>query len=90
MGLGAILDGHVNEALGTNQSMSEKRMTICKQCPLFKMKSVIGAVCDSKTWYNPETGEISNQRKIGFKHGCGCRLNAKTRLSYAVCPLGKW
>ena len=89
MGLGAIIDGHAKEALGINQDMSETRMTICRDCPLYK-QTAMGPVCNSKLWLDTLTGEISETRKPGFKSGCGCRLNAKTRLSYTHCPIDKW
>ena len=90
MGLNAIINGHVNEALGKNQNLYDKRIAICKECPIFSIKSVIGPVCDSKKWYNPKTGQISNVSKVGYKHGCGCALNRKAKLPYSICPLGKW
>lgn len=89
MGLNKIIQGHVNEVLGQNQSISERRMEICKQCPLYK-ESMVGPICNSRLWYNPSTGETSTIRQMGFKNGCGCRLNAKTRLQSAKCTLGKW
>jgi len=39
---------------------------------------------------NPETLEVSETPKEGFKRGCGCRVQAKTRLPYAKCPLDRW
>ena len=77
MGLTAIIDGHVKEALGMNQDISENRMKICRECPLYK-QTAMGPVCNSKLWLDTVTGEG------------GCRLTAKTRLSYTHCPVGKW
>ena len=89
MGIKAILDGHTNELLGLNKDISKVRMEICKKCPLFK-KTIIGPVCNNKLWLNLETGDISNTKKEGYENGCGCRLEAKTTLPYASCPLNKW
>lgn len=89
MGLKAIIDGHVKEALGMNQDISETRMKICRECPLYK-QTAMGPVCNSKLWLDTITGEVSNIKRPGFKSGCGCRLTAKTRLSYTHCPVGKW
>ena len=89
MGLKAIIDGHVKEALGSNQDISDVRMQICRECPLYK-QTAMGPVCNSRLWLNKDTGQVSNISKPGFKNGCGCRLNAKTRLSYTHCPLNKW
>ena len=29
-------------------------------------------------------------KRAGYKNGCGCRLSAKTSLTNAICPVGKW
>ena len=84
-----IVEGHLNELFGNEQTLSEERMSICRQCPIMKMK-VYGAVCDSYTYLNTTTGEVSQVKKEGFQCGCGCRLEAKTRLPESSCPLGKW
>lgn len=89
MGLKAIIDGHAKEALGLNQDISEQRMEICRECPLYK-QTVMGPVCNSKLWLDTITGEVSDVKRPGYKSGCGCRLQAKTRLSYTHCPVGKW
>lgn len=89
MGLGAILEGHTKELLGLNKSMSEQRMEICRKCPLFK-NGALGAMCNSKLWYNEKTGDVSTTKKDGYVNGCGCRLSAKTTLPYASCPRNQW
>lgn len=89
MGLNAIVDGHIKELLGHNKPISERRMEICKTCPLYK-ETMVGPLCNSRLWYNKATGETSSIRQIGYINGCGCRLNAKTRLPGAKCVLGKW
>ena len=85
-----IAEGWTNYALGREQELSESRMKICRKCPLYTIKSSIGAVCDSKKYYNPKTGETSNFPESGFINGCGCKLEAKSRVSNAKCPLKKW
>ena len=89
MGLKAIIDGHVKEALGKNQDIFEQRMDICRECPLYK-QTAVGPVCNSRLYLDTITGEISETKKPGYKSGCGCRLQAKTRLTYTHCPVGKW
>ena len=89
MGFSQILSGHLNEVLGLNKDISSKRLQICSQCPLYK-KTIVGPICNNKLWYNVRTNEVSDKQKLGFKKGCGCRLNAKTSLPNASCPLGKW
>ena len=88
MGIGDILNGHLNELLGTNKDFSEVRMSICRQCPLFL--NITGGICNSRLWLNTETGDVSMQPKDDYKNGCGCRLQAKTTLTKANCPVGKW
>lgn len=90
MGVSAIIDGHVKEALKQNNSLSERRLAICKTCPIYTETPVLGPICNSRICYNQKTGEIRQVRGDGFKCGCGCRLRAKTRLDYAKCPIGKW
>lgn len=69
--------------------ISQTRLEICRKCPLYK-STTYGPVCNSKLWVNTTTGEISNSKKPGYKNGCGCMLNNKTKLSYTSCPLSKW
>lgn len=88
MEIGNIVKGHVNEMLGLNKDISEGRLKICYQCPLYSTK--YGGLCNNRLWLNIETGDVSTIKKIGYKRGCGCRLNAKTSLPNAVCPIGKW
>lgn len=49
----------------TDSETSEKRFSICQQCPEFI--------------------ELTTQCKK-----CGCIMKAKTKLTKAFCPLGKW
>lgn len=88
--VGQIVQGHVNEALNKEKDLYTRRIEICKNCPLFTNKKVVGYVCDSKKYYNPETDELGEFPQKGFINGCGCRLEAKTRLKSAKCVLGKW
>jgi hypothetical protein len=87
--VGDIIKGHANELLGLNKDMSKARLAICKECPLYK-ETLAGAICNNKLWYNPDTKDISSEKKDGYIRGCGCRLSAKTTISYMVCPVGKW
>ena len=78
-----------SDSKNTDKDISSKRLQICSQCPLYK-KTIVGPICNNKLWYNVRTNEVSDKQKLGFKKGCGCRLNAKTSLPNASCPLGKW
>lgn len=88
MNLFNIINGHAKEILNINQDLSNSRLKICYACPLYTNK--LGGMCNNKLWYNPNTGDISEEKKEGYKNGCGCRILAKTRLSNAICPLDKW
>ena len=67
------------------ESELNSRIEICKHCPINA-----NGQCTNKLCLNPKTNEISTKFKEGFFRGCGCRLNAKTRLINAKCPAGKW
>lgn len=84
-----IIKGHWNELLQKEQQLSEKRLLICKVCPLYST-SVAGFICNKELTLNPTTNEISLDNKPGFYRGCNCRLEAKTRLPDAHCPAHKW
>lgn len=84
-----IIKGHVKELLNEGQPLSEKRMAICATCPLY-LKGKLGPICNPGLYLNVDTNETSTVAAEGFKKGCGCRLNAKTRIEDAECPLGKW
>lgn len=84
-----IAEGHINEVLGFNTNVSEARLKICKKCPLYHI-GLFGPVCSMRLWLNPETGDISSEQKDGYIRGCGCRLDAKTRVINESCRAGKW
>lgn len=90
MGLSAIIGGHIKEVLGLNKDIYGTRIAICKQCPLCKRSLKYGLVCTTELWYNPKSGDVSEQQLDGYINGCGCRLGAKTRLTNQICPAGKW
>ena len=79
---------HIKELFNLNKELSDSRMKICYICPLFLNK--FGGICNNRLWLNVNTGDISVNKKEGYKNGCGCRLLSKTRLPNAECPLKKW
>ena len=83
-----ITNGHIKELFNLNKELSDSRMKICYICPLFLNK--FGGICNNRLWLNVDTGDISVNKKEGYKNGCGCRLLSKTRLPNAECPLKKW
>lgn len=90
MGIGKIVEGHAKEAFGINEELKDKRLSICRNCPLYTETGLIGPMCSPYLYVNPETEDVSTRFKTGYIRGCGCRLNAKARLKDAKCPLDKW
>ena len=86
--VGNIVKGHVNELLGLNTDLSQQRMKICKECPIYSPK--LGGICNNNLYLDPSTGNVSITLKNGYIRGCGCRLSAKTTLPNASCPADKW
>lgn len=86
-----IIKGHFNELFDREKELSEGRLAICRECPLFNAHHPIkGMECNPKLWLDPLTEESSESYKEGMIRGCGCRLAAKTRVEEAHCPVGKW
>lgn len=67
----------------------EERMEICKACPLYK-ESTLGPRCDSHRYISPDGKEASWLPKAGWKRGCNCYLNWKTKAPNQHCIIGKW
>ena len=58
-------------------NLAKQRIAICESCKHFRKKS--------RTCGTPIIGN-----KVGSKRTCGCFMDAKTKLSFSKCPLGKW
>lgn len=76
--------------MNNESDFAEKRMTICKKCPLYKENAFGWAECNSHLAINPNTNEISSKPKKGFIFGCGCRLSNRTSNPFNHCPANKW
>ena len=85
-----IIDGHLKELFNKEEDLSKQRLIICKSCPLYKIDSLLGEVCNSKLYFNPETNQTATYPRQGYTNGCNCRIQAKSRLISAKCPLNKW
>ena len=71
MGLIDIISGHVNEAINKNEDLSEKRLAICKECPLYK-ETPMGPICNPRLYINEDNKtDYSDRPKIGYRKGCG-------------------
>lgn len=106
MNVANIVKGHLNEIFKKEgiEALASERMKICMNCPAVRMNGAVGPRCspDARVRHvDPPSDELKTllrQHGIKFKslddriivHGCGCRLNAKTRVPEEVCPAGKW
>ena len=70
------------------ESNYEKRMSICRECPLFKKQWDGNHRCDGSKYMNPETKEVSHLPKKGFIRGCQCVIEYKARNINATCVAG--
>lgn len=84
---GQIVEGYTNYAFGKEEELSEKRMEICRKCPLYDEDT---DRCSSKKCYNKKTGELSTVPDKGFICGCNCYMTKKSRVKNAKCVLNNW
>lgn len=91
--IGQIVKGHYNEFTNREEKMSRAKMDICLACPLYTIGK-FGPKCNPNMWVNPkDQQDFSHYAKKDFIKGCGCRLEAKTRLSRkdgGICPADFW
>lgn len=85
-----IIKGTINNLLHRENELYEKRITICKNCALYKIDKVFGEICNPALYINIETGETSKKDQPGFIGGCGCILKSKCRVKEQKCPLKRW
>lgn len=89
MGMIDIIAGSTNELPGLNDDLYEKRIAICKVCPLGEEISPGKIVCNSRLWIN-ENGDVSNTAKVGYVRGCSCAMDRKARITSSRCIINKW
>lgn len=82
-----IAEGYTNWALGRENDLADKRMTICLKCPLYNSAT---DKCDSSRGINTKTGEVVKYPGEDIVMGCGCVMSAATRSTSKKCVLGKW
>lgn len=85
-----IAEGWAKDIVNAEKELYNKRMPICKKCPLFTDDVIFHGKCDAKKYYNPQTGEISTLPSKGFINGCGCVCSKKVRVKSAKCVLDRW
>ena len=86
------------------EKMAKERLAICQKCKAKVSHPIIGLKCSPKQMIphvDPFSIElIEHLKALEYKYqiingvvrvkGCGCRLEAKTRLKNEECPAGKW
>lgn len=82
-----IAEGWTNYALGRENELSEQRMKVCIECPLYNKST---DRCDAKKCYNPEKNEMGTTPGNGFICGCNCYMKKATRSINKKCVLNKW
>lgn len=82
-----IIKGHIKEFLNKDEQLSEERLAICAKCPLI-LDTAFGKVCNASLYVKGD--KVSPSPLPGYSRGCGCRLNAKTRIKNSKCPDNKW
>lgn len=83
-----IAKGFYNNIMDKEQELYNYRMKICKECPLWKIDKLFGAICNSKLYIH-KNGNVSTTPKAGYIKGCNCVLASKTRLDYKHCIIDK-
>ena len=82
-----IAEGWTNYALGKERELSESRMKICKQCPLYNKEK---DTCDSKRCWDTKNEKLVDYPGKSIICGCGCYMKKKSSLKRAKCVLNKW
>ena len=88
--VGDIIKGHYKELTNQENDLYEKRIAICRKCPLYTVSESLGEICDGKKCWNSKLNSIESFPSPETTCGCGCRLKAKTRLANAKCVLNRW
>ena len=82
-----IAEGWTNYALDREKDLSEKRMKICIECPLYNNDN---DRCDASKCINIKTGEMAMGPGKDIVCGCNCFMKKASRSINKKCVLGKW
>ena len=63
------------------------RLSICEHCGIYDSTRKI---CNGSLYINPETNDVSINKKEGYIKGCDCYIPRKVLNAQAKCPAGKW
>lgn len=84
-----IAEGFFNNIMGRQDQLYNERIKICRACPLLKIDSIFGEVCNGSLYINKDN-KTSKIPKDGYVKGCGCVMASKTRVDQAHCVINKW
>lgn len=82
-----IATGWTNYALGREKELSEYRMNICMECPIYNSEK---DSCDSKKCWDKVNEKLVDYPGKDIVCGCGCYMKKKTSSPNSHCVLGKW
>ena len=85
--IGDIVEGYTNYALGKEDDLYEKRIKICRQCPLYNKEK---DKCDSKKCWDKINKKLVDYPGKDIICGCGCIMSKAGRATSKKCVLGKW
>ena len=63
------------------------RLKICEHCGIYDSTRKI---CNGSLYINPETNDVSINKREGYIKGCDCYIPRKVLNAQAKCPAGKW
>ena len=63
------------------------RLSICEHCGIYDVNR---KVCNGSLYINPNTNDVSVNRKEGYIKGCDCYIPRKVLNAKAKCPARKW
>lgn len=72
------------------EKTKETRMNICKECGLY-LETPNGCICNPHLYMNIEDKTtITDNPKIGYKRGCGCKVEKMWSIPFRHCSFNKW
>lgn len=85
--LGQIAEGWTNDLLGREKELSESRMKICRECPLYNSEK---DTCDSKRCWDKEKEKLVDYPGKNVVCGCGCFVKKASRVPSKKCVMNRW
>ena len=82
-----IAEGWTNYALGREQELSESRMKICRECPLYNEEK---DTCDGKRCWDKVNQKLVDYPGKNIVCGCNCYMSAASKSRSKKCILDRW